>query len=268
LARLFFTILLVLILGGLSAAALVTLVPFLRPYVVVPDLPRMFPFLPPRDGGSERGNRVEVPPARGVEAVWRGPTTKRRVAITFDDGPDPVTTPQILAILEREGVVATFFLVGNRAELYPQLVRSIAAGGHEIGNHTFTHPRLDQMEEEQIRAELAQTTRVLERTARKRLRWFRPPYGRFNQMVLDVANQAGLRTAFWSVDSRDWEGHPPDIVSHRVAAGIAPGAIILLHCAAGTTGGFWPTPAALPDIIAFIRAEGYHPVTLTQLLQR
>jgi len=155
--------------------------------------------------------------------VRRGPTTKQRVAITFGDSRDPVTTPHILAILEREGVVATFFLVGNRAELYPQLVRSIAAGGHELGHHTFTHPRLDQMEAGQIRAELVQTTRVLKRVARKRVRWFRPPSGGFTETVLAMAHRAGLRTVFWSVDSRDWEGHPPDIVYQRVAAGVAPG---------------------------------------------
>ncbi|MEW6523657.1 MAG: polysaccharide deacetylase family protein [Bacillota bacterium] len=267
LARLMVVITLVLVAGISAAVFLVRLPPLLRPDIPAPDLPRLLPPLPPLDGGTEGGNRPDVPSTLAPEVVLRGPGTRRAVAITFDDGPDPVSTPQVLETLGREGVVATFFLVGNRAELYPHLVRDIAARGHEIGNHTFSHPRLDQMTRPEVQAEILQTSRVLEQTARMPVRWFRPPYGRFDETVLDVAHRAGLRTALWSVDSRDWDGRPASSIQARVAAGIQPGAIILLHCAGGATEDFWQTVVALPSIIAFLKANGYRMVTLTELMR-
>jgi peptidoglycan/xylan/chitin deacetylase (PgdA/CDA1 family) len=227
----------------------------------------MLPPLPPLDGGTERDNRSPLLPTPVPAVVLRGPATRRAVAITFDDGPDPVSTPRILGILAEEQVIATFFLIGNRAEIYPQLVSAIAAHGHEIGNHSFSHAHLDRMDISQVQAELLQTNRVLEQVTRRPVRLFRPPYGRFDEEVVAAAHRAGLRTVLWSVDSRDWDGRPVSSIHARVLPNLAPGAIILLHCAGGATEDFSQTVAALPGIIRGIKEQGYEFLTVSQLLR-
>ena len=227
--------------------------------------PRFSPPLPPLEGGTEEETRPDVVPT--VPGIIRsGPLHQRRVAITFDDGPDVNSTPQILAVLREYGVVATFFLVGNRAELYPDLVRSIARDGHELANHTWSHPRMELLSEQRAVGELVTTTQLLTRLGHQPIRWFRPPYGSFSEEVLQWVQRAGLITVLWSVDSRDWDGRSAESIFRRVVSQVQPGSIILLHCAAGASEAPYQTLRALPDIITFLREAGYEMVTLGQLL--
>ncbi len=227
--------------------------------------PRRVPPLPPLDGGREKDRRPDVVPT--LPGVMRtGPIHQRKVAITFDDGPDVDSTPQVLEVLKEHGVVATFFLVGNRAELYPELVRTIARQGHEIANHSFSHPRMERLSEHQAMGELIQTSQLLSRLSHQPILWFRPPYGNYNDQVLQYVGRAGMRTVLWSVDSRDWDGRSSDSIYWRVVSQVQPGSIVLFHCAAGASEIPYHTVDALPAIIKFLREVGYEMVTVGQLL--
>ena len=190
--------------------------------------------------------------------LWRGNPRRREIALTFDDGPDPVATPLLLAILRRFGARATFFVIGERGVPYPYLIKQMAADGHEVGNHTFHHPKLTTLDPRTIREELAATTEAIDPIAGPP-RWFRPPGGDYSPQVAGVAREAGLNLAMWTVNSGDWAAPPPKLLAERVLARAEPGAIILLHN--GTLG----TVRALPEIIVDLKRRGYDLVTVSEL---
>lgn len=197
----------------------------------------------------------------GIESdgrLWRGDPRRREIALTFDDGPTPVGTPLLLAMLRRAGARATFFVIGEHAVPYPYLITQMVAEGHEVANHTFHHPKLTTVDARTLREELAATTAVIGPVAGPS-RWLRPPGGDYGPEVLDAAREAGLRLAMWTVNSGDWAGIPPKLLADRVLARAEPGAIILLH------DGTLNTVRALPEIIAALQHRGYELVTLSEL---
>lgn len=153
-------------------------------------------------------------------------TDERVAALTFDDGPDPASTPELLALLARHGARATFFLVGARAARHPELVAAIAAGGHAIGNHSWDHPSLPRLPASEIARQLARARAALGPAA---TRLMRPPYGDQSLASFLVARRQGLVVVGWSVDGADWAGAPAEAVAGRVLGGLRPGAIVLLH---------------------------------------
>lgn len=172
------------------------------------------------------------------------------VALTFDDGPYPSTTPALLAALD--GVRATFFLWGEHAAEHPALVRDIAAAGHVIGNHTWTHPHLTGLSAEARDQEVRQTQDLLVSLTGVRPALFRPPYGDTDDAVRATAAGHGLTEVLWTVDTRDWDGASADEIV-AAADRVEPGGVVLLH------EGRPATVAAVPRILAALAARGLRP---------
>lgn len=172
------------------------------------------------------------------------------VALTFDDGPYPSTTPALLAALD--GVRATFFLWGEHAAAHPALVRDIAAAGHVIGNHTWTHPHLTGLSAEARDQEVRRTQDLLVSLTGVRPSLFRPPYGDTAPSVARTAADHGLTEVLWTVDTRDWAGASTDEIV-AAADRVEPGGVVLLH------EGRPATVAAVPRILAALAARGLRP---------
>lgn len=192
--------------------------------------------------------------------VWRGKPSGRRMALTFDDGPCALT-PHYLAVLERFGAKATFFVIGEACAAYPHLVAAIAAGGHELAGHGYTHRRFPTLSASELTAELVQTSALLPQNAAGRL-IVRPPHGSVSLSSILTSARAGFTTALWSYDSGDWCTER----ASRVCAAFEndeaskPGAIVLLH-----EGQNW-TLEALPAILSALKQEGHELVTMGELL--
>lgn len=162
--------------------------------------------------------------ARG--AVWRTPGSAP--LLTFDDGPHPERTPAILDLLRNAKVRSMFFVVGERVARHPDLVRRIADEGHEIGNHSWTHPSMALRSRMAIEDQLDRCQEAVQRSTGKTPRWFRPPFGHRDFRVYRAARARGLTPMLWSVDSFDYLGRATDRIVRRVEQAGA-GDIVLLH---------------------------------------
>lgn len=202
--------------------------------------------------------------------LYSGPSTFPVVALTFDDGPHPVYTNAVLNILREKEVPATFFVVGRRADSYPQVVRRIIDEGHEVGNHTYNHANLFWVPRERIAHEIVEGQRAISEVTGQQPRYFRPPRGLFNQDVLDVAAEQKLTLVLWSVSSQDWLGRGWRDIVRDVKRQAKPGSIILFHDSGDliTSRGETRlnTVRALPIIIDHFKKEGYQFVTVTEML--
>ncbi len=208
------------------------------------------------------GARVRAVLGGGPSAAPGPPV--RLVALTFDDGPYPVTTPLLVQTLHDLGVPGTFFLIGRDAEQFPALAQSIAAGGHEIADHTLTHPDLDRLDDVAVRAELeggaASLERIVPDPAERRL--FRPPHGRYTLATIRVAQAAGFATILWNDDPGDWRTVPQAALEDHLLRHATAPEVVLLHS------GRLATVALLPDLVARYRRAGYTFVTVGELLRR
>lgn len=157
------------------------------------------------------------------------------VALTFDDGPDPRFTPEVLDLLDRYGARASFFMIGVQADRHPDLVEAVARRGHTVGNHTHTHPTLPLIGGRRRREELRKCRSAL---APHGSRLFRPPRGSQNTGSRLDAFLCGYRTVGWSVAVDDWRPHRPDWLARRLREELEPGAVVLLH------DGLWDPPSA------------------------
>lgn len=189
-------------------------------------------------------------------------TTHKVVALTFDDGPSNKTTQEILAILKEKKVKATFFVVGENVEQFPNMVAQEVSEGHEIGIHTYDHKSLPTLNNDRIREELEKSEKaVAVVTAKPTL--FRPPGGLYNETVLNVARDRGYTVILWSVDPRDWSAPPVNDIVENVMKNVKPGSIVLLHDLINPS----PTPGALSIIIDRLKEQGYEFDTVSELLQ-
>ena len=152
--------------------------------------------------------------------VLVAPPDPEQIALTFDDGPNPSVTPQLLEVLARHKVRATFFLIGRYVQREPALTREIAAAGHLIGNHTMTHPWLPLHSTGRIREELSGCNRILEDTLGSPVTLFRPPFGARRPAVLRIARDLSLTTVLWNVIVGDWKPLPPPVLLRRLELGI------------------------------------------------
>jgi peptidoglycan/xylan/chitin deacetylase (PgdA/CDA1 family) len=177
------------------------------------------------------------------------------VSLTFDDVPHPETTPALLAALG--DAPATFFLQGSCAAARPDLVRAIAAAGHPIGNHSWSHPRLPPLSPGDRELEVARTQDLLTGITGTRPVLFRPPYGDTDAAVAATIAGHGLTEVLWTVDTRDWAGATAgEIVA--AAAAVEPGGVILMH-----DGGHASTVAAIPRVLAALAARGLRAAGVT-----
>ncbi|MGD1044679.1 MAG: polysaccharide deacetylase family protein [Bacteroidota bacterium] len=155
--------------------------------------------------------------------------TDESVHLTFDDGPHPIATPLILQELKRHNIRATFFLLGQNAQKFPDLVHQIHTEGHQIGNHSFTHDKLIFKNKAFIQNEILETMELLEKIIGPHSQYFRPPYGYFNCTILNVLRELGLTCTLWNVDSKDYKLNSVAEISHRVIPNTTNGSILLFH---------------------------------------
>lgn len=177
------------------------------------------------------GYHLFVPSAQGIcRSVSRFETTRPEIWLTIDDGPDPHDTPRILDLLDRHGARVTFFVIGQLAEKYPELIAEILRRGHQVAHHTHTHPARTFWcaSARRVRAELDRALTALAH-AGARPRWFRCPVGIKNLFLAAELEKRGLRCAGWSVRSYDTSSRDPALVVARVMAEVHPGAIVLVH---------------------------------------
>ncbi|MDI2129586.1 polysaccharide deacetylase family protein [Yinghuangia seranimata] len=179
------------------------------------------------------------------------------IALTYDDGPASSSTARLLDTLKANGVKATFFMVGSQVARNPKTARRVAAEGHEIGNHTYSHKDLRRLTASKIRSEVARGATAIRNATGVEPTLVRPPYGSFNATVRANVNAPMI---LWSVDTRDWADRNASVVASRVIARARPGAIVLMHDIHPTTA------AAAPRIIAALARQGYVFVTVSELL--
>ena len=185
-------------------------------------------------------------------------TDTKYVALTFDDGPKPGTTDVLLDGLRARGAAATFFLIGEQAEQYPDLVRRMQQEGHQVGNHTWSHVRLEGASEETMREEVERTEGLLAQLLGGSGYWLRPPYG---QVRAGTEPLIGVPMVKWSVDPRDWESRDAEKVTEAVLEAVRPNSIILLH-------DIYPSSVeAALRIVDELREDGYWFVTAEELLR-
>lgn len=196
---------------------------------------------------------------KGIGAVA---TKQKVVALTFDDGPDERTTGQLLKILKEHGAKATFFVMGRRAEELPAELAQIAADGHEIGNHGFSHKWLTKLADKELAEEISRTEAAIMGVAPKPS-LFRPPGAYYNEKVLSELKSRGYTMVMWSIDTRDWARQDHEAIAGEVAGGIKPGSIILMHDGSYAAN----TPKAVAAILDRLGKQGYQFVTVSELLR-
>lgn len=192
--------------------------------------------------------------------------TLKQVALTFDDGPDIYYTSQILKILKINNVKATFFIVGLRAQAYPEMVRRIVSEGHSIGNHTWDHPILSKLPADRIKEEVQKTEQLLYNITGLNTALFRPPYGSATPQVTNEISSLGYKIINWSIDTRDCAKTPVPEIMNSIRKELYPGGIILQHCAGDKSVNLSNTVKALPQIISLLRRQGYSFVLVQDLL--
>lgn len=198
--------------------------------------------------------------SRAGEALSAAEHPPRRVALTFDDGPHPGATERILQILKEKRVPATFFVVGKQVERYPGLLRSLDRAGHEIANHTYDHPNLTTISALDVKFQLDDTRRLIEKIIDKKCAYFRPPGGQLNASVAAQAARGGHRLILWDVFPQDHLSPAPNALHARVMAAAHDGAVVLLHS------GIESTMQALPGLIDDLRGQGYTFLTISDML--
>ncbi len=197
-----------------------------------------------------------------VPTISRGPRSASAIALTFDDGPDPIGTPAVAALLEAAGQRATFFCMGKKLDADPDVARALLAAGHELGNHSYDHSyTLNFRGPAHMDAEITRGADAVRRiTGGGDEPLYRPPVGLKNPPLSRVAQARGLRVVTWNVHSRDTLGGPPERVAARVLSGLQPGDIVLMHD---------PLPIcreALPAILDGMAARGFTSVPVSELL--
>ena len=184
------------------------------------------------------------------------PPSLKKVALTFDDGPDPKVTTKILATLEKYDAKATFYMLGSRVEYYPEIAKDVSNAGHELGNHTWTHPDLTNASIKKINSEITRTSSIIEKVTGKKAITFRPPYGAINKTV---RQQTNLPVILWDVKTLDWKHRNANQLLAHVKKNTRNGSIILMHDIHQSTAD------GLDAVLAYLKGEGYTFVTVSEL---
>ncbi|MGF7185858.1 peptidoglycan/xylan/chitin deacetylase (PgdA/CDA1 family) [Desulfitispora alkaliphila] len=196
----------------------------------------------------------------------KGGSNTNRIALTFDDGPDQIYTPQVLDVLKEYQVPATFFLMGSRSERYPEVVSRIVEEGHVLGNHSWSHPDLRKVSQDRLISEMIRTENILNDITGLRTQLMRPPYGAVNYNTMTELEKLDYKVINWSVDSVDWRDRNVEQILINTLPDVTEEAILLFHSASGEGTSMAATVEALPELINTLRAEGYVFVTVDELL--
>lgn len=198
----------------------------------------------------------DLPPA----PMYKGNPEKPMVSFIINVAWGNEYLSGMLATLKKHRVKATFFLEGRWAQKYPELAKMISDAGHEVGNHSYTHPNMQNLTSSQIRQEIVKTNEVIEATTGKQGSWFAPPSGSFKNEVIQIAAEEKMRTVMWSVDTIDWQKPTPDVLINRVMSKIHNGAIILMHPTESTE-------KSLEQLIVQIKEKNLHINTISELVK-
>lgn len=182
--------------------------------------------------------------------IYQGSTNNAKVALACNVFWGEEYLPQMLEILRRENVCITFFLGGSWVKNHPELVNQMVENGHELGNHSFTHPHPNSLSKEHNREQMLRTEELIFSLTQRKTTLYAPPYGEFNQTVLQAADELGYKTIMWTVDTVDWKRPPAAVIQARVLKKLQNGAIVLMHPTQ-------PTIEALPGLISEIKKQGY-----------
>lgn len=201
----------------------------------------------------------EVEPRTTVSSVHvDGPY----IALTFDDGPNQKLTPRLLDLLAQHHIHATFFVVGENAAQYPEILQRAVREGHEIGNHTWSHPNLAKISEENVRSQIKRTEEAITSAIGSRPTLFRPPYGSVTPRQKHfIHDELGYEIILWEVDPLDWKNPGPNVVSSRILKETRPGSIVLAHDIHAQT------IQAIPATLTELEAKGFKFVTVSELLK-
>lgn len=183
----------------------------------------------------------------------------KKIAITFDDGPGEEGTEEILQALDEYNAKATFFMLSQSAEKYPDLAKEVAEKGHEIANHSITHPDLKKVDENQATEEIEDSKETITEITGEEPTLFRPPYGSYTETVTDLTSESNQNIVLWSLDTRDWESLNAKQMYKNVVDNAQPGSIILMHDI------HHATADAVPHILEDLSDEGYEFVTVSEL---
>jgi len=195
-----------------------------------------------------------------VQVVWAGSIKQKTIALTFDDGPHPRYTPQILKILEEHRIPATFFVIGQNAQRNPEVLKQIQGGGHQIGNHTYSHVKLPNVASQAIKEELEKTREIIQAATGQTTHLFRPPFGAFDARSLAELAIRRFDAVLWSVDSRDWTRPGVEEIRRNILSSVQGGSIILCH------DDNEQIAEALPGILRTLKQRGYRFVTIPELV--
>ncbi|NMA95604.1 MAG: polysaccharide deacetylase family protein [Clostridiales bacterium] len=201
-------------------------------------------------------NKRELP-------IYSVDTDKKIIAISFDAAWGSERTDELLAILRERDIKATFFLVGIWIDKYPDKVRQIASEGHEIGNHSTSHPHMSKLSSEEIKKELEITQqKLIDLAGDRAVKLFRPPFGDYNDTLILTCRELGYYPIQWDVDSLDWKDLGAENIKRQVLSKAREGSIILFHNDAKYT------PAALPEILDTLLNDGYEIVPISKLIYK
>lgn len=212
--------------------------------------------------GQWRTNSV-VPIQHGIyeNVVANGDTAIKSISLTFDDAPDDEYTDKLLEILKENDTKASFFMIGEKMEdKNIAVVKRVYDDGHLVLSHSYSHPRMTDLNASSIATQLNRTSQRIEEITGSYPMLFRPPYGALNSLAVDTTNDHNMTTVLWSLDSLDWATNDPEPVIQIVAGNIHSGDIILMHCSSTTVG-------SLPTIIKKLKEQGYKFVKLDDMLK-
>lgn len=190
----------------------------------------------------------------------------RKVALTFDDVPDPRFTGKVLDVLKSKQVKATFFAMGTRSMKHPDLLRRISREGHDVGNHSYSHPDFSKLPLEDVKAQIERAEKTIAGIIGYKPKLVRPPYGAIMPEQLEWAKGQAYTVVNWDVDSADWRQLTANEVFRNVTSAVRPGSVILMHAGGGQGQNLEGTVKALPRIIDWLKEHHYEPVPLTELL--
>ena len=211
---------------------------------------------------AEIGDGVKLPTSSkgiGCPALIRGTGGSRCLSLTFDDGPEPILTPRLLSILRALNVKATFFVIGEKVDKHPDIVRQMVDEGHEVENHSYYHLRMARIPNDMVSWEIQQGALAIERVTGRRPQFLRPPGGEYSSSVAKACSQNKSILALWSQDPADYEAPSPDVITNRLLHTTRSGGVILLHEKVR------PTMQSVPEFVAAARARGYHFIKLSEM---